>query len=96
MIELRNRQHGDILTVAGHPFRADVLFKCTAFGIHLVPNYAPHRLFGFDPRPARLTPTRSIEHHQLHTYTVRFFERVVSRLDPFRLQHLNRIFSCLV
>ena len=93
-VELRNRQYSDILRAsAWHPFRANVLFKWAAVGIELLPDDAPHRLFRFNPRTARLAPARSIEHSQFNTHAVRFFEGVVRRLHPFRAQHIDRVFG---
>ena len=63
----------------------------STFGCELIPGDPSHRLLRFDPRAARLTPTRAVKHKELHAHTVRFPECMMSRLIPFRRQHLDRV-----
>ncbi len=96
-IELRERQHGDILRAsAGHALCTNALLNSTALGFNLVPDDTTHRLLRLNPRPARLAPAGAVEHRQFDPHTVRFFEGVTRGVKPSRLRHLERVFNAAV
>ena len=81
----RHREHGDILRCV-----TDLPGKRPALSGNLVPDDPPHGLLGFDPRPARLAPSRRIEHVDVDSQPGALGHCVLRRGLPLGREHLDR------